>query len=163
MVMITALLDELFYIITVPIVILFIGTQYLFPIDLQKEILGMTFTVKGIFLLGYGFTLLLTLIITYGVFINPKGVKILLLKIFKWRILKKWRYKVIQVGDDIIQTSKELKGKPFSFWFKAFATTMFSWTARFWVVNFLILAFTPVGDHLLIYGRQLVMWVNYAN
>ena len=48
-VMITALLDELFYVITVPIVILFIGTQYLFPIELQKEILGFTFSVKGIF------------------------------------------------------------------------------------------------------------------
>jgi uncharacterized protein (TIRG00374 family) len=26
------------------------------------------------------------------------------------------------------------------------------------VVNFIILAFTPVGEHLLIYARQLVMW-----
>lgn len=158
-VMVTAMLDELFYVITVPMVILIIGTQHLFPIEMQKEIFGVTLSVKGIFILGYCFTILLLLIIIFGIFIHPKGVKILLLKIFKWRILRKWRHKVIQVGDDIIQTSNELKGKPFSFWFKAFFTTIFSWTARFWVVNFLILAFTPVGEHFLIYGRQLVMWI----
>ena len=39
------------------------------------------------------------------------------------------------------------------------ASTFFSWTARYWVVNFLILAFFPVKDHLLLYGKQLVMWV----
>lgn len=159
MVMVTALFDELFYIVTVPVVILFIGTESLFPLALEKEILGMTFTVKGIFIMGYCFTLLLTIIIITGIFITPKGVKKLLLTLFKLKVLRRWRDKVEQVGDDLIQTSKELKDKSFWFWFKAFATTMFSWTARFWVVNFLILAFTPVGDHLLIYGRQLVMWI----
>jgi uncharacterized protein (TIRG00374 family) len=159
MVMITAFFDELFYILTVPIVILFIGTQALFPVELEKEILGITLSAKGIFVLGYCFTFLLTLIIIFGVFINPKAVKVVLLKVFRIPVLRRWHSKIEQVGDDVIQTSKELKGKSFWFWFKAFATTMFSWTARFWVVNFLILAFTPVGDHLLIYGRQLVMWV----
>jgi uncharacterized protein (TIRG00374 family) len=155
----TALLDELFYIITVPLVILFIGTHHLFPVELQKEIFGITFSVKGIFLLGYGFMLLLSLIIIYGVFINPKGFKKFLLGIFKLKMLKKWRYKMVEIGDEIIITSKELRGKSVVFWIKAIGATMFSWTARFWVVNFLILAFTSAGDHMLIYGRQLVMWV----
>ena len=159
LVMITAFFDELFYILTVPVVLLFIGTEYLFPIELQKEIFGITFSAKGIFVIGYCFTLMLTLIITFGIFISPKSVKNLLLKIFTLKWLRKWLGNIEQLGDDLIQTSKELKGKPFLFWFKAFATTMFSWTARFWVVNFLLLAFTPVTDHLLVYGRQLVMWV----
>ena len=159
LVMITAFFDELFYILTVPFVLLFIGTQYLFPVELQKEIFGITFSAKGIFIIGYCFTLLLTLIITFGIFISPKSVKKLLLKIFSFKWLRKWQGSIEQLGNDLIQTSHELKGKPFGFWFKAFGATMFSWTARFWVVNFLILAFTPVGDHLLIYGRQLVMWV----
>lgn len=159
LVMTTALFDELFYIITVPFVILFIGTQHLFPIELQKEIFGVVFSAKGIFIIGYAFTLLLSIIIIYGVFINPKALKRILTGIFKLKPLKRWQPKIEQVGDDIILTSKELKGKPFTFWFKAFFATMFSWTARFWVVNFLLLAFTPVADHLLVYGRQLVMWV----
>ncbi len=158
-VMITALLDELFYVVTVPIVIFFIGTEFLFPVELQKEMLGITFSVKGLFILGYSFMLLLSLIIFYGVFLNPQGFKKLLMRIFSWRILCKWFPKMDKLGDDIISTSKELKGEPISYWVKAFGSTLLSWTARFWMVNFLLLAFTPVGNHFLIYGRQLVMWV----
>ncbi len=158
-VMITALLDELFYVITVPIIILFVGTDYLFPIELKKEILGITFSVKGLFALGYGFILLLSLVIVYGVFFNPKGFKQLLLYIFKWKLLSRWFDKMEHVGEDIVRTSQELKDKSLLFWMKSFGVTLFSWTARFWVVNFILLAFTPVGDHLLVYGRQLVMWV----
>ena len=159
MVMTTALLDELFYVFTVPIVILFIGTQYLFPIELQKEIFGFILNVKGIFIVGYCFTLLLSLVIIYGIFINPNGFKNLLVKLFEWKILRKWKNKIVQIGDDIIITSGELRNKSFLFWVKAFAATLFAWTSRFWVINFLILAFIPVSEHMLIYGRQLVMWI----
>ncbi len=158
-VMITALFDELFYILTVPLIIFFIGTQFLFPIALQKEIFGITFSAKGIFVGGYCFIFLLSLIIIFGVFISPKSIKMILIKLFNLKLLRKWQNKIEKLGDDLIQTSTELKGKSIWFWLKAFGATMFSWTARFWVVNFLILAFISVDDHLLIYGRQLVMWV----
>jgi uncharacterized protein (TIRG00374 family) len=84
-----------------------------------------------------------------------------LLQIFKIPFLRKWRHDASDTGDDIMTTSKELKGKPFSFWFKAFAATVVSWTARYWVVNFLILAFISLNmqEHLMVYARQLVMWV----
>jgi uncharacterized protein (TIRG00374 family) len=158
-VMITALFDELFYILTVPLIIFFIGTQSLFPIALEKVIFGITFSAKGIFVVGYCFTFLLALIIIFGVFIKPQSIKIVLIKLFSLKILRKWQSNIEKVGDDLIQTSIELKGKSIWFWMKAFWATMFSWTARFWVVNFLILAFIAVDDHLLIYGRQLVIWV----
>lgn len=159
LVMLTALFDQLFYIVTVPIVILIIGTQYLFPIELQKEIFGIVFSVKGIFVIGYCVTLLFSLVFSFGIFIKPEGLKKILLLIFKLKWLKKWEHKMVQVGDDIIQTSREFRSKSFGFWLKASLATFFAWTARFWLVNFLILAFTPVGEHFLIYGRQLVMWL----
>lgn len=158
-VMVTALLDELFYIITVPIIILMIGTQHLFPVELSKNILGFTLSTKEIFLVGYVFILLLTSLISYGVFVSPQRLKRILAAIFKLPVLKRWQRRAIKTGDDIITTSMELKSKSMMFWIKAFGATFFSWTARFWVVNFLLLAFTGVSDHFLIYGRQLVMWV----
>ena len=158
-VLVTALLDELFYIIMVPIVFMLVGVSELFPVALQKEIFGFTLGTKGIFIVGYVFILVLTTTIVLAIFINPRGLKAIILSIFKIRFLRKWRYKGIQVGDDIITTSKHLKNKPFMFWFKAFTATFLSWTARYWVVNFMILAFLPLGDHLLVYARQLVMWV----
>ncbi len=159
MVMLTALFDQLFYIVTVPIVILIIGTEYLFPIELQKEIFGIVFSVKGIFVIGYCVTLLFSLVFIFGIFIKPQGLKRILLFLFKLKFLRKWEPKMAQVGNDIITTSKEFRSKSFLFWVKSSLATFFAWTARFWLVNFLILAFVDVGDHFIIYGRQLVMWL----
>lgn len=158
-VMTTAFLDELFYILMVPLIILVVGYNDLFPVALEKEIFGITLGTQGIFLVGYFFIVFLTSTILYAVFFRPRGFKWILLHVFRLPFLRKWRAGASEVGDDIMVTSKELKSKPFSFWLKAFTATFFSWTARYWVVNFIILAFIMVDDHLLIYARQLVMWV----
>jgi uncharacterized protein (TIRG00374 family) len=158
-VLITAFLDELFYILMVPLVILLVGTQNLFTTEGEYVFLNTKFGTQGIFILGYFFILTLTMIIIYGVFLNPRGFKMILLTLFRLPILRKWRNKAAETGNEIIITSRELKGKPFGFWLKAFAGTFFSWTGRFLVVNFLILAFVSGGDQLLIFARQLIMWV----
>jgi len=155
----SAFLDELFYIIMVPTIILFVGISDLFPVDMQKEMFGYSLGTKGIFIVGYCFILFLTSFISYAIFFRPRGFKWILLRVFRLPFLKKWRMDAAATGDEIIVTSKELKNKAFSFWLKAFAATFVSWTARFWVVNFIILAFVSVDQHLLIYARQLVMWV----
>ena len=166
-VLVSALLDELFYILTVIVVLLAIGSDNLFPVSMQKDLFGITFGTRGIFWLGYGFIVILTTSILTAVFTLPRGFKYLLLQLFRLPILRRWRYSVIKVGDDIITTSEELKGKPLKYWFKAFGATYVSWTARYIVVNFLILAFASAdssalssfSDQILIYARQLVMWV----
>lgn len=157
-VMITALLDELFYILMVPIVFLFVGYNSVFT-ENDFTFLGNTYNSQFVFFIGYFFIILLTTIIVYGVFLKPRGFKYLLLAIFKLPILRKWRQSVAKTGDDIIITSTEMKGKPFSFWLKAFGATLFSWTARYWVVNCLIMAFMTMPDNMLLYAKQLVMWV----
>lgn len=50
---------------------------------------------------------------------------------------------------------------PFSYWIKAGTATFLSWAARYSVVNCLLLAFFALsfGDNLLVYARQLVMWI----
>ncbi len=166
-VMVSALLDELFYITMVIVVLLFVGTSNLFPVSLEMSLFGTTFGTRGIFWIGYIFICILTSIILIGIFYLPRTLKYILLQIFRLPILRRWRYQVIEIGDDIITTSKELKGKPLEYWVKSFGATFISWTARYWVVNFMILAFvnpnnalvSSFADHMLIYARQLVMWV----
>lgn len=159
-VMVTAFLDELFYIVMVPIVLAFVGTSHLFPDELRK-VFGFNLGMQEVFYVGYGFIVLLTSIILSAIFIAPRGFKKLIMRLTFFSFLKKYRADAIQTGNDIITTSRELKGKPISFWAKAFGATLFSWTARFWVVNFLILAVGSLtfNDHMMVYGRQLVMWV----
>jgi glycosyltransferase 2 family protein len=155
-VMITAMLDELFYILTVPIVLLLspAGNHFIHLHDFPWDI-----GTQGIFLIGYGFLLFLTLTIVTGVFISPHGFKRIITGIFSIRFLRKWHHKAIKAGDEIITTSADMRSRPWHFWLKAFAITFWSWTARFLVVNALIAGVNPVKDHLLLYGRQMIMWV----
>ena len=74
-VLVTALLDELFYILMVPVCILLAGWDTLFPIDLEKNLFGISMGIKGIFYTGYFFITLLTSIILVSVFFAPRGFK----------------------------------------------------------------------------------------
>jgi uncharacterized protein (TIRG00374 family) len=156
-VLVTALMDELFYVIMVPLVFLGVGMANLFPPQLDHAFWGLP--IKTIFGIGYLFILAMVLAIFYGVFFRPRAFKFALLRVFKLPFLKGWRPMVIKVGDDIVTTSEELRGKPKRFWSKAFAATCFSWANRFLVINLIAAAFFDVHDHLLLYARQLIMWV----
>lgn len=157
-VFITALLDELFYVIVVPLVILFVGTASLFPVAMEMELFGRTLGTAGIFITAYTVLALYSLLLIYGIFFNPKGFKWLIIKLFSLPLLRKWHDWADRTGDEMLVASVEFKGRSLGFWLKAYGATVLSWTGRFWVVNFIILAFTPVGEHMLIYARQLVMW-----
>ncbi|MEJ6681953.1 MAG: lysylphosphatidylglycerol synthase transmembrane domain-containing protein [Flavobacteriales bacterium] len=153
---VTALMDELFYIIMVPLVLLLAGGTSLFP-DSVFGYEGVYIT--NVFWLGYGFLCLLTLVITLSLFFFPQGFKQILINIFSWKPLRRWIRNVVRLGNDVIISSEELKRKKFSFWFKAFSSTIISWTARFLTLNFVIMAFMGNIDQLFVYGRQLIMWV----
>jgi uncharacterized protein (TIRG00374 family) len=158
-VMITALLDELFFIILVPLVILILGSKVVFPDYLEFSILGNQLDIFTVFVIGYLFILILTLFISLGIFILPIKLKKFLFYVFSNRFLKKWRADVIVIGNDIIAASKEFKNQHFTFWLKTFGVTCFSWLARYLTANFVISAFVNVNDHFIILARQLVMWV----
>lgn len=158
-VLITAIMDELFYITMVPLVLFLLGTEYIFPMQFEKEFFGILFGTRELFWIGYIFIVLLVLILSVAIFFKPRLFKYILLKMFSWKILRKWRHKSLDTGNEIMEASKEYKNKSFSFWFKALGSTYFSWMARFLTVNFLILAFVSGADQVLIFGRQLVMWV----
>jgi len=156
-VLVTALMDELFYVIMVPLVFIFVGIADLFPAQLDHAFWGLPIMV--IFWIGYAFILAMVFTVTYSIFFRPRAFKFALLWIFKLPFLLRWRPAVIRVGDDIVTTSEELRGKPKSFWAKAFGATCISWGSRFLVINFICAAFFNVSDHLLLYARQLIMWV----
>lgn len=160
-VMITAFLDELFYVVMVPLLFVFAGSQ-LFPATVpEMDVLGYTLGIKQVFWIGYGFMIFLIAIIFYGIFISPAGFKKLLVFIFRLPFLKRWQKSASETGDEVITTSQELKGKPFGFWIKTFGSTALSWTSRFLVANFLIMAFAALtfGENLVVLSRQLIMWV----
>lgn len=167
----TSILDELYFILMFPLILLLINPSNLFILDQATTTEALSFANKYFYFaaIGYSIKLAFLLFVSYGLFINPRGIKYFLVIIFKLPFIKRWQRDAIKTGDDIILASKDLKTKPFMFWFKAFAATFFSWSARYWVVNLLLLAlifgipnsefFNSMGEHILIFARQLVMWI----
>ena len=156
-VMATSFLDELYFLLMFPVLLLLVGPSALFSIG--GDTFSWTSTLFLFAVLGYGIKAIYVGILAYGFFFNPRGLKWLLLKVFKLPLLRRWKYGAHQAGTEIIQTSHEFRRKPFFYWFKAFLATFLSWTSRYWVVNAILLAFFVVQDHFLIFARQLVMWI----
>ena len=163
-VMASSLLDELFYVFMVPIIYALVSQDALFSIQGDPALQELTHNY-GLYMFGFGYLFILTysIIILYALFYNPRVIKWTFLKVFSLPYLRKWRTGAAKAGDDLIIASKEIKGKRKGFWLKAGLATFVSWTARFLVINFIILLPLGVGfgfsEHLLIYGRQLLMWV----
>ena len=161
-VMAVSFLDELFFILSLPILFAIFGLTDLFTLGLYNNHVEIPHFVKEFLyfaIAGYTIKFLFCSFMGYGLFINPKGLKKLIVLIFRLPILRRWKYGAHKAGNDIIKSSKELKKQPFSFWLKAFGASSIGWTARFWVANALLLAFFIVPHHLLIFARQIVMWV----
>lgn len=161
MVMATSFLDELYFILMFPIILLSVSQSALWNMPGVSR--GITTSLIWFAVGGYSIKLIYLSILSYGLFKNPRGLKYLLMKCFKLKLLRKWRHSANEAGSDIIRNSYELRRKPFSFWLKTFGATFFSWTARYWVVNALLMAFWAGhynwGTQFLIFARQLVMWI----
>lgn len=155
-VLLTSFLDELYFVLMFPLLLLIIGKSTLFG-----DAGGLTIesSIMTIALIGYSLKLAYTIFISYGLFINPKGFKWLLFRIFHLPFLKRWRRGVVTVGNDIEQSSREIKGRGFKFWCEALSSTFLSWSSRYLVVNAILLGFFHFSDHLLLFARQLVMWI----
>ncbi len=155
----TSLLDELYFVIMLPLILLLVGKTALFTTSLQGT--GISFLNELVFFsaIGYSIIFIWVILVGYGLFFNPEGIRKLIINIFKLPILRRWHEAAVRAGDDIVESSHELRKRNFSFWFKAMTATFLSWTARYWVVNAIIVAFFTINDHFLIFARQLVTWI----
>ncbi|MEE4116876.1 MAG: lysylphosphatidylglycerol synthase transmembrane domain-containing protein [Marinilabiliaceae bacterium] len=159
-VLLTSFLDELYFVIMFPVLFIIIGGNNLF---MQEGMLsGRQWFSNELFLIaiiGYIIKLIWVILVGYGLFLNPRGLRSLIIKIFKLPGLKRWHEAAVNAGDDIITSSKHISSKPFHFWIKAGLATFLSWTARYWVANAVLTAFFEVREHFLIFARQLVMFI----
>lgn len=159
-VLLTSLLDEIFFITMVPLIFLVIGIDTAFP-EIAEGTLKTFFSgsIYVIFSVGYLILFSYTIFLLIGIFYKPQLIRRLMFLATYLKFLGKWRRKAVQLGIDIETASIEFKTKPFRYWLKAYGATFIAWTARYIMVNCLIMAFYNLDEHLIVYGRQLVMWV----
>jgi uncharacterized membrane protein YbhN (UPF0104 family) len=155
----TSLLDELYFVIMLPLILLIVGKTALFTTSLQGT--GISFLNELVLFsaIGYSIIFMWVILVGYGLFFNPEGIRNLIINIFKLPVLRRWHEAAVRAGNDIVESSHELRKRKFSFWFKAMTATFLSWTARYWVVNAIIVAFFPSpggsGFAELILGRYI--------
>ena len=152
-VMLTAILDNLFFVIFAPIALLIIGPEQ-FP-DFEG-------TLKGLFITSYSLIAIYTMVMVFALFFRPRLFKWILIKITSIKVLRRWRYAAYQHGNEVMWASMLIRGKQKRYWTKIIMATIVSWVARYAILNCLIAAYAQnlfFKDHLLILGKHLILWV----
>lgn len=158
-VLVTSFLDELYFVIMFPILILIVGKNSIFIESIQDT--GWSFMNNIFYVALFGYSIILTwvLLVGYGLFFKPVKIKNLIISLFRLPVLRRWKGSAIKAGDDIITSSEDLKHKPGKFWFKACLYTFLSWTSRYWIANALLASFFVFNEFILIFARELVLWI----
>lgn len=153
----TLFLDELFFVIACPFMVLLTPANEIFA----SAGIGFSHGIKLTFWIVYSGIFIWTLILFAGIIWKPEWIRSLLHKIFSWRWLQRWKGQAVTLGDNMVATSIELRKKPFRFWLKVFGGTALSWTSRYLVVNALFFGFLASADHWqwVIFAREFVIWV----
>ena len=155
----TSFLDELYFVVMFPLLLLFIGGNAIFITSIQNTGTSIMNNLVVVAIVGYAIILTWVILVGYGLFINPVAIKNLIINLFRLPFLRRWKEAAIRAGNDIVESSTDLKKQSPGFWLKALFTTFVSWTSRYWVVNAILLAFFSINNHLLIFARQLVLWI----
>ena len=158
-ILLTSFLDELYFVVMFPLLLIFIGPEKLFVTDANTAGAVVMNNLVLFALIGFAIIFSWVLLVGYGLFFNPKGIKKLLIAIFRLPLLRRWKSAAEKAGIDIVESSEELKRKSPAFWLKALASTFLTWTSRYWIINGILMAFFVFREHLLIFARQLVLWI----
>lgn len=154
--MTTLFLDELFFVVFCPLAVLLTG-------DTIFASGGATFThgIKLTFWLVYSVIFAWTAILFCGIIWKPDWMRSFLTKVTGWKFLRRWQGKAVDLGNNMVATSVELRKKPFTFWIRVFGGTALSWFSRYLVVNALFFGFLPQADphQWIIFAREFVLWV----
>lgn len=153
-VIVTAFMDNLFYVVMIPFVFLFIHHSELFPTEGSQALVWW-------FWIGYAIILSVSLLLYLTLFWYPKLATRFLLFVFRLPFLKRWRFIAKEWGKDIEIASEEFKQEKRSHWIKVFFATFGSWISRYLVINAILNAFLDLGflENMKILGKQFVLWL----
>jgi uncharacterized protein (TIRG00374 family) len=158
-VMVTAILDNLFFVIGAPI-ILYFAKGNIFP---ESKILESQLgnSLQAIFWISYTLYASYSFVMAAALFYRPRIFKWLLIKLFSIKFLRKWKHDAHEYGDQIIEASRQLSGKNYKYWLPIIGATIFVWSSRYLMLNALMGAFVPLDfvDNIIVFARQVIMWI----
>lgn len=157
----TLFLDELFFVIFCPVIVLLIPLDDLFGSPAfgdsgERLFLG---GVEIVFWLVYAGICIWTAILYMAIIARPEATRRILVAAARSRVLRRWEDRLSAVADNMVETSRWVKGRGRKWWMRVFGGTVLSWFSRYFVVNAIFWAFIPEVSPLLVFARQFVVWV----
>lgn len=155
-VIITTMMDNLFYVMMIPITFLFINHVDLFPTHYSGS--G---AIQVVFWSGYSVIAAAAVLLFLAIFVWPHLSKNILKTLFSIPFLTRWKDSAVKTGEDIVITSAEMRKESYLNWVKVYFVTCGSWISRYLVINAILQAFLNLSlyDHALILGKQFVLWL----
>lgn len=155
-VIITTMMDNLFYVMMIPITFLFINHVDLFPTHYSGSE-----AIQVVFWSGYSIIAAAAVLLFLAIFVWPHLSKSMLKTLFSIPFLTRWKDSAVKTGEDIVVTSAEMRKEPYVNWVKVYLVTCGSWISRYLVINAILQAFLNLSlyDHALILGKQFVLWL----
>ncbi len=153
--MTTLFLDNLFFVIALPLFIFLVPYSELFGFGPQSFTIGLQSAFWGIYALVFAWTTILFL----GILVKPRAIRTAINRLFRFRWLRRWSARADALGADMETTGRELRQRPAMWWARAFGATAASWLSRFLLVNALFLGFAPGASQTVVLARQFVVWV----
>lgn len=152
----TLFLDELFFVVFCPIIMLALPINDLFATASGN---ALSNSIQIVFWLVYAGIVIWTAILFMGIIVKPKPVAHFIKRLFMLKFLRRWRKDAFSTANNMIYASKDLRKSTKRWWLNVFGATTLSWFSRYLVVNALLWGFAPNASALLIFGRQFVVWV----
>ncbi len=153
----TLFLDELFFCVSLPLIMLLVPYSELFGFSAGHD--TFSFGLKTVFWIIYSAVFLWTVLLFTGIIVKPRAVQRFLVWLFKFRPLRRWQPQVAALGDNMVATSRELRHHSFKWWCETFLGTALSWSSRYLVVVALFMGFAPAANELVVFARQFVIWI----
>ncbi len=158
-VMLTAILDNAFFIIAAPIVLLTAHQDFLFT---DLTLFSWHLSLKTIFLISYGLIATYTSLMVFGILFSPKSFQSIIISLSTFlRFKQKWKRRLYRLSFDVISASCELRGKPTNYWITAISSTICVWSARYFLLNCLLAAYSDMSFmmHIDAFQKQIILWI----
>ncbi len=146
----TMLMDQLWFIIAIPV--LLVATLFF---DLIPPSLGMVGTWA--FAACFAILLVWSFLFAYAVLFRPDLLQRLADRLFRWHPLRRFRTRVMREMSQLGRRARTLSAQPLSFYVNGLLLTIGMWTARYLVVVFIVWCVCPAFDKLLAFLRTAAM------
>lgn len=153
--MVTLFLDELFFVLSCPIITMIMPLDELF----DSVNMGFSTGLKSAFWGIYTVIAVWTAILFAGIFVAPLCIRKLLIGLFNMKLLRRWQTSAVRTGDNMVAASVDVRGRSVMWWLRAFGGTVLLWIPRYLLVCALFWWLVPEANQWLVFARQAVVWL----